>query len=130
MGAPVVSITEPPIAPVAPPWPYVRAPKSKVASRNTTPKNLRTTCIVIPHPELSKNKTLPRTRVLPVRFPNALYRTIDSRTTTRDSGEHFPAFNVAIRIRGVKKSEDIDFRSANYECWSSLTLRERVRRCA
>jgi hypothetical protein len=36
----------------------------------------------------------------------------------RDSGEHFPAFNVAIRNRGVKKSEKADFLGANYslEC--------------
>src|SRR6267154_5459583 len=65
MGAPVVSITEPPIAPVAPPWPYVRAPKSKVASRNTTPENLRTACIVIPHPELLKKRHYPERECFP-----------------------------------------------------------------
>jgi len=36
------------------------------------------------------------------------------RTTTRDSGEHFPAFNVAIRHDGVKKSGKADFLDADY----------------
>ncbi len=31
----------------------------------------------------------------------------------RDSGEHFPAFNVAIRHHGVKKSGKADFVDAN-----------------
>ena len=32
----------------------------------------------------------------------------------RDSGEHFPAFNLAIRHHGVKKSGKFDFPAVNY----------------
>jgi hypothetical protein len=52
------------------------------------------------------------------------------RTTTRDSGEHFPAFNVAIRHHGVKKSEKADFLGANYSLGKPLTFVWRLRRGA
>jgi hypothetical protein len=40
----------------------------------------------------------------------------------RDSGEHFPAFNVAIRHHGVKKSGEGDFLGANYLLEIMLTF--------
>jgi hypothetical protein len=50
--------------------------------------------------------------------------------TTRDSGEHFPTLNVAIRLRGVKNSKETDFHGANFARRWWLTWFGGLRRAA
>jgi hypothetical protein len=109
MDAPLVSTTAPVMAPVAPPWPYAFAPKSRAVNRNTPANNLSTPRILIPHLRIVKKKDTPHERECSRSFPNALYRTT-IQDHAHESGEDFPALNVAKRLHGVKNSEKGDFR--------------------
>jgi hypothetical protein len=86
------------------------------------PKILSTSRIIIPHHRISKReKALPQNREC---FPYMYQRPMQddsTQDTTRDSGEHFPAFNLAIRLHGVKNSKEIDLREANFACRWRLT---------